>query len=200
MTTPVQVRQATEADADTLKGVLARAFSNDPVMSWIFRNDATRIDDLSLLFSTALAMFVPKGLSWVATDLGGAALWAPRGDWQMGDEVVAEMAPVMTEAYGADTVGRLLTVFGLMDELHPTADNYYLACLASDQGRQGQGIGTATMRPVLARADAEGVPCYLESSNERNVPLYERNGFETTKVVQVADDGPPMWLMWRNPR
>jgi ribosomal protein S18 acetylase RimI-like enzyme len=39
-------------------------------------------------------------------------------------------------------------------------------------------------------------PAYLESSNERNVPLYERLGFEVRERY-VLPSGPPVWLMWR---
>jgi hypothetical protein len=33
---------------------------------------------------------------------------------------------------------------------------------------------------------------------ERNVPLYERHGFEVTKEHRLPG-GPSMWLMWRPP-
>jgi ribosomal protein S18 acetylase RimI-like enzyme len=197
MTTTVQVRPATDADAETLRRVLARAFTTDPVMSWIFRDDATRTDDLALLFTAAVRAYVPKGLSYTTEDLAGAALWTPPGEWQMPPEFIAEMGPLMTARFDGETISRLLEFVGAMDRAHPTAPHYYLACLATDAGRQGQGIGAANMRPVLSLADSEGVPCYLESSNERNVPLYERNGFETTQIVTIGDDGPPVWLMWR---
>ena len=80
------------------------------------------------------------------------------------------------------------------------AVGYDFDTLAADLDRQGQGIGSACMRPILERADAEAMPCYLESSCERNVPLYERNGFRVTEVVDLPDDGPAIWLMWRAPR
>ena len=36
---------------------------------------------------------------------------------------------------------------------------------------QGRGLGTQMLRAVLAGADTDGVPAYLESSSERNLPL-----------------------------
>ncbi len=199
MTTAIEVREATADDAPVLEAVLARAFEDDPCMRWVFRDDAARAAHLQLLFHSALEVFLPHGLSFTTADRASAALWAPPQQWRTPDEVVERMAPVLAEAYGEDALMRLLTFFGMTEERHPDADHYYLAVLASDRGRQGQGLGSANLRPMLARADAEAMPCYLESSNERNVPLYERHGFEVTEVIALPD-GPPIWLMWRAPR
>ena len=55
------------------------------------------------------------------------------------------------------------------------------------------------MRPVLERADADGMPAYLEATTLRSRALYERHGFRLLDVVHMPDDGPPMWRMWREP-
>ena len=61
-------------------------------------------------------------------------------------------------------------------------------------------MGSASMRPVLEHCDTEGVPAYLESSKERNVPFYRRHGFEVVREVSLPDSGPKIWTMWREPR
>lgn len=195
------VRPATADDIPTLQDVVARAFVTDPVMSWIFRDDETRLDRLRMLMGGALErVFLPHETSYTTADLAGAALWAPPGHWKTPDDVVAELAPVMAQSFDAEELDRLLTFFGLMEDEHPAdTDHWYLGVLAADPERQGQGIGTACMRPILERADAEGMPSYLESSNERNVPLYERNGFRVTGIIDMPG-GPSLWLMWREPR
>jgi hypothetical protein len=53
---------------------------------------------------------------------------------------------------------------------------------------------------MTKRLDAEGIPGYLESSNERNLPLYRRYGFEVTGEIVLPEDGPIIWPMWRDPQ
>jgi len=49
-----------------------------------------------------------------------------------------------------------------------------------DPGYQGQGIGTALLRALLARADEVHAPVFLEvrTDNDRAQELYRRHGFE----------------------
>ena len=65
--------------------------------------------------------------------------------------------------------------------------------------RQGRGLGTALLQPVLERCDRDKVPAYLEATTPRNLACYQRNGFEVTQEFALPD-GPPMWPMWRTPR
>ncbi|GHF88202.1 ribosomal-protein-alanine N-acetyltransferase [Amycolatopsis bartoniae] len=51
--------------------------------------------------------------------------------------------------------------------------------IAVDEAHQGQGIGTALLRALLARADELRAPVFLEvrTDNDRAVDLYVRHGF-----------------------
>ena len=64
-------------------------------------------------------------------------------------------------------------------------------------GSSGGG-GSALLEPMLRRCDSEAVGAYLETGTERNVRFYSRHGFRVTDEVPLPD-GPPMWLMWRDP-
>jgi hypothetical protein len=49
------------------------------------------------------------------------------------------------------------------------------------------------------RCDEDHLPAYLESSNPRNVPLYERHGFTVIGAIQ-AGTSPTMYPMVRAAR
>jgi hypothetical protein len=50
----------------------------------------------------------------------------------------------------------------------------------------------------LARADAQALPCYLETETESNVGFYSRRGFVVVDDVEVS--GVHMWAMLRMPQ
>jgi GNAT superfamily N-acetyltransferase len=84
-------------------------------------------------------------------------------------------------------------------ELHHIDEpHYYIRYVGVAPRFQGQGLGSALLRPTLDRCDEAGVPAYLEASTERSAALYARLGFEHLGALQVPD-GPRFWPMRRPP-
>ena len=109
------------------------------------------------------------------------------------------MGPRMIAAMGSRSLPGL-RVLHAVEGPHPKEPAHcYLRVIGCEPDRQGQGVGSRLMQPMLEQCDARGMPAYLESSNEKNVPLYRRHGFEVTGEV-VTHLGPRAWLMWRKPR
>jgi ribosomal protein S18 acetylase RimI-like enzyme len=179
---------------------LAKTFWDDPVTSHVFRREATRDAALRAFFATQMrADYLPFGGCYTTDGYAGSAIWAPAGKpLHTGLGAVLTMMPVLPYVWNRlPTTLRLLNV---IESMHPKEPHWYLASLGTAVELQGKGIGTALMRPVLAHCDAAGLPCYLESSKERNVPFYRRHGFEVVREVPLPNDGPPIWTMWREPR
>jgi hypothetical protein len=55
------------------------------------------------------------------------------------------------------------------------------------------------MTPCLEIVDRAHLPAYLDSTNPRNIPFYERHGFQVTGQRQ-AGGCPPIISMLREPR
>jgi ribosomal protein S18 acetylase RimI-like enzyme len=102
--------------------------------------------------------------------------------------------------YVASNLRTTLRLLTLIETKHPRQPHWYLATLGTAVDLQGKGVGSALMAPVTEHCDKEGLPAYLESSKERNVPFYRRHGFEVVKEVRLPNDGPLIWTMWRDPK
>jgi GNAT superfamily N-acetyltransferase len=105
--------------------------------------------------------------------------------------------PSFGRAFGA-RLPRAAGLLSVIERRHIREPHYYFAYVGVSPEAQGQGLGTALMRPTLDRCDEEGLPAYLEASSERNAALYERLGFELTDELRFAGS-PPLRLMLRPP-
>ena len=89
------------------------------------------------------------------------------------------MLPVLP--YVATNLATTLRLLALVESKHPHEPHWYLATLGTAVDGRARAWAARCMRPVLEHCDAEGMPCYLESSKERNVPFYRRHGFEVVE-------------------
>jgi ribosomal protein S18 acetylase RimI-like enzyme len=193
-----QIRKMTADDCPAIARVQARAFFDDPLQVWALPDHTTRRSILEQVFELlSRHSSVPRGESYTDTTLACAAFWVPPGPFELDPEAAAAMAPIL-DVLG-DANERFRAAEETMRTHRPIAPHFYLQGLGTDPPRQGQGLASAAMQPVLGRCDAQGIPAYLESTKERNVGFYQRHGFVVRGCEQIPLGGPPLWLMWREP-
>jgi GNAT superfamily N-acetyltransferase len=197
---PPIVRRATTADVAAITEMLVRAFDDDPVANYMFAGHRRRRRGLRSFFSTELGRhYLPSGHVYTTDDLSGAALWGPPGRERHPVQELLELLPTAPYLLSPHVLGALRLMF-TVEGLHPKESHWYLFTLGTAPERQGKGVGSALLRSVLSHVDREGQPAYLESSKERNVPLYARFGFEVIDVLPPTWGSPTLWRMWREPR
>jgi ribosomal protein S18 acetylase RimI-like enzyme len=84
------------------------------------------------------------------------------------------------------------------EQVHPSEPHYYLPCVGVDPACQGSGFGSVILAHLALKADQDGVGCYLENADPRNLPFYQRFGFQVVLEKEVI--GLPSWFMWREPK
>jgi GNAT superfamily N-acetyltransferase len=193
------VREATREDLVPLSRSLARAFEDDPAFAFLLGSE-NRLQRLERFFEAELRLVAfPHEIVWTAADHSGGAIWGRPGHWRVPLGATIRESPAMVSVFGR-RLGLAFWTRMRMEARHPKRPHsYYLAAIGVEPAGQGRGEGSAIMAPMLARADAEGVPCYLEASSARSRALYERHGFVQTGEIQLPRGGPTIWPMWREP-
>jgi len=193
----VEIKTATRSDLNEVADILADGFHDDPVMRWAF-NGPGGIP--TFLKAMTAQTFAQHGISHIETGGLGATLWlSPGQSYRYGPRFSARMLWLYARHGGLTGAKRSSAMGGFMASLHPHEPHYYLFAIAARASAQGKGVGGALMRKMLARADEENMPCYLENSKERNLGFYRSHGFEVMKEVETPADCPPLWPMWRQP-
>lgn len=195
------VRKAGLDDLSSSSIALAQAFQDDPVFGYCIPDQQRRRRVLPAFFRLIADLLWPYDEVHVAgpatRPVSGAALWVPPGQPAVPESSGEAFEEGLVEMLGEDAE-RTFEVVALLDEHHPRDDHHYLWFLGVAPERQGEGIGTALLHPVLDRADEQAAPAYLEATSEDNRRLYERHGFVVIDELAVSES-PTLWAMCRAP-
>lgn len=192
------VRRATREDIPSLAVTLARAFVDYAWTRWIIPAEHHEAR-LEALFALDLeVMGVPYKEVWTTDDNAAVAVWIPPNaseaatiDWERHGR---ESAPIL-----GDRLVRADAADALIAPHRPKEPHWYLATASTLPERQRQGLGRAVLMPVMERCDADGMPALTETSSEDNVRFYQRVGFDVLQEIEMPDEGPPVWMLWREP-
>ncbi|MFC3960838.1 GNAT family N-acetyltransferase [Nocardia jiangsuensis] len=177
--------------------ILARAFHDDPMFTYIQPDPARRAAVLPWFFDTSARL----GRKYGRLDErpgAGAAIWLLPGRG-LGLRQLAGAgflsAPVRLGLGAFRRFGAFTSELERAQRAVLEQPFLHLFILGVDPDEQGRGHGAALIDPVLAES---AHPTYLETVNEANVPFYERHGFDVAATHQ-PDGMPRFWTMIRRP-
>jgi len=199
---------------------LAHSFLDDPVSRYFLDTaDTTHWTPaekwslhLGIMESIVYAHLLDGLVTTIGTSYGAVALWLPPG--KDADSTSTMLRSGMWRLrYRLSRIGRQRFFAHFLPLLHDTkarvlgeqrdADSWYLVYLGTRPEARRKGYARALIEDVTTAADREGKACYLESSKEMNVQIYEKFGFErmsTIALEQPEGEGVPLEIMVREPK
>ena len=194
MITPT-VKTATAPDEDPAIGAIVLAFSADPAARWVYPDPQQYLRHFPSFVSAFGGKAFLHESAYYIDGYAGAALWLPP-EVHPDEET---LMPLLQRTIAASVQQDLFAVFEQMGRYHPSEPHWYLPLIGVDLPHQGQGYGSALLQHALIPCDRDKRCAYLESTNLKNIPLYERHGFEVLGTIQVGTS-PPLFPMLRKPR
>jgi GNAT superfamily N-acetyltransferase len=191
----VSVRSAAAADEQAVIDVITLAFSSDPMARWALPEPAAYLAVMPQIARAFGGHGFAHGTAHLVDGGFAAAMWLPPGVHPDSERLEA----LTQEHVSSDRIGDMGEVFERMASFHPPDPCWYLPMIGVDPACQGRGYGSALLRYALEQCDRDRLVAYLESSNPRNIPLYERHGFERIGAIQ-AGTSPTLVPMIRQPR
>ena len=177
--------------------LLAAAFQDDPVMTFILPDPDIRRRSLPAVFKILYDSDVPNGACLLSPGGEAATLWRAPGSPHEHWWHTLLYARLWLSALGlGSALSRALAFSLASDANHPTEPHWYLHVAGCDPAHWGQGHGRAAIRAGLRRAEQDGVPAYLETATPHNIGYYQTFGFQVTHSWR-ARGGPETWSMIR---
>tara|TARA_R110002072_G_scaffold3830_1_gene27229 strand:- start:2526 stop:3101 length:576 start_codon:yes stop_codon:yes gene_type:complete len=186
------IRPISPADQQTLAEVLAKAFSQDPVLRWIIPSDEDYQRIAKPYFKLILHQSLSFSTSFTNEAQTGVALWVGPG----------ESPSLLGQLIGSlkllwllkGNISRAYRLQELMASYRPRKDFLHLTYLATNPEQQGSGVGAGLIKPMLEQAKSMALPVYLECSNQENLGFYRQFGFRLIDNISFKG-GPTIWPM-----
>jgi ribosomal protein S18 acetylase RimI-like enzyme len=187
--------------------VLARAFHDDPPFVHVFPDPVKRRRVVTFVERAMVRVQASLGYSWAALDEEGrvaaVSLWTPPGATLGIWPFVRHGMVQLPFRFGFRKVREMMEVNDVMTSLrraHAPSPHWYLDILGVDPELQGRGVGSTLLRRDLAEfVDPTEIPAVLWTANPRNLPFYERHGFEVLHEESYGgSEGFTLWLMARS--
>ncbi len=190
-----EISTVSEADRTRAIETLVLAFASDPQLRFLYP-DPLQYQTYAFDFFKAFGgnAFEERS-AHQASGFSGVALWLPPNTHPKEEDLVN----LTHKSADESKIPTVMKVLEQMDQYQPEEPHWHLPLIGVDPSKQGNGYGSVLLQYGLDIINRQGSIAYLENTNPKNKPLYERHGFEEIGVIQV-DNAPPLFPMIRYPK
>lgn len=171
---------ADNSDRERALKTLVVGFAADPFLRWLWPEPEKYLTLMPRYAEAFGGGAFENESAYMADGSRAVALWLPPNVVPDGVTIKAILNDGLRPEIAEDVDGVLKS----MAAHHPREPHWYSPFIAPDPNWINLGLGAVLMKHALAKCDLGGRPAYLESSNPRNIPFYERQGFRVAGEIQ----------------
>jgi ribosomal protein S18 acetylase RimI-like enzyme len=182
--------------------VLIRAFQNYPALQYYYPDDSSRHKVNQYFYTISVYFGIQFGeLYTTSPNLEGIAIWIRSADYNMNFWTLVRSVPLpVLFGFGLSGGFKMKAMGEYIDGVHKRVapcDHWYLMVLGVDPKYQSQGYASRLVKPMLIRSDQDNLPCYLETNDEVDVPIYRHFGFKVVEEGIIPGTTVKNWAMLR---
>jgi len=166
--------------------ILVDAFEQNLSVNYIIKQDQKRLTRIRKLMEYAYTICERYG-KVVTTEDGSccALILFPDQKKFSFSSVLLDLRLI----FGVTGIRNLLKVTkreSRINEQHPNKSIYYLWFIAVNPGHQGKGLGSELLKALINDAKEMHRPFYLETSTLKNIPWYQKFGFQIYHELDIG--------------
>jgi len=188
--------KAESADKELALDVLSRSFVDNQSVNFIVRQDKKKTQRIRTLMDYSFELCQHFGEAWLSDDRKACALVLYPHKKHMSLFAIWLDVKLIVRAIGLSGIRKTLSREALVKKLQPKEEKAYLWFIGVDPEHQHRGTGSKLMKDVIANANRNDLPIYLETSTLKNLPWYENLGFQ---VYGRLDLGYTLYFLKREP-
>ena len=170
-----------KTDIHKAASILGRSFINYPIFTYIIPDNKYRKEKISLLFSFLIRNGLQTGeVLAPSMNIEGVSIWIPHNGKSPKVNVIASGIIGLFLRLDNSSLQRFIKVGREKERMRLKIINKpycLLDVIGVDPQFQRKGFARRMLQPKLNELDSKKIPCYMETSDIANIPMYENYGF-----------------------
>jgi GNAT superfamily N-acetyltransferase len=180
------MKTATINEKQIVVDLLTLSFMDNQSVNYIIRQDERKTKRIRALMDYSYEVCKEFGEVWLSDDEKACALVLyPQSKRTTITSIWLDLKLIF-QAIGLNNIQKALHRESKIKKQQPQINMMYIWFIGVDPQHQHLGIGSSILKEVLEKAENENLPTYLETSTLKNLPWYERYGFEIYNRLELG--------------
>ena len=187
---------ATKNDLRTIVKILAPSFSDNQSVNRCIKQDSKRFNRVENQIKYISRISLRNEMAFINDEKTGAILC----NFSYGKKAtISDDIYYLSKVSGLKLGLQLMKQEKLLKQIMPDQDFCHLWFIGVSNEYQGKGIGSEMIDFLKKICSEKNLPIYLETSNQRNLKFYEKNGFKLYHKSQLPMDNFELYFYCWNP-
>lgn len=181
-------------DKNRIIDILTQSFLDNKSVNYVIKQDSRRNQRIQALMDYSCNLCSEFGKVYVNESNKAVALVMYPDKKKASIKTVLWDLEFICKSTGVGNIKKALHREAKIKKEHPHIPFTYLWFIGTESSEQGKGIGTALMSQIISESEKLNRPIYLETSTDRNIPWYQKFGFQ---IYRELDFGYKLYCMKR---
>lgn len=182
--------ELTKEQKERVIDILYKSFKENGSTNFVVKQDKKKEGRIRTLIEYSYAKGEEQGRIYLSADGNACAIVLFPEKEKTSVKGIYWTLKLLFGSIGLSRVGKISSREKLIKKNHPKHDFVHLWYIGVNPEHQGKGLGTELMSKIIADSQEQQKPIFLETSNEKNFPFYERLGFD--RIAELDDLGYPL--------
>jgi ribosomal protein S18 acetylase RimI-like enzyme len=180
------MKQTTTAVKAKVVNILTSAFDDNSSVNYIVKQDKHRGERIRFLMEYSFDICTKYGKVYLSDDENACALvlfpeLKKNNFWTISKDV-----ELIAKSIGFSSIFKALQRESKIKETQFKGEIYYLWFIGVYPSSQNNSLGTNLLSMLLSEAEQLGKTVCLETSTKRNIPWYQKNGFQVYDKIDLG--------------
>lgn len=178
--------RAVYTDKKQVVNILTNSFADNKSVNYIIKQDKRKLQRLKALMEYSFDICYRHGDIFLSDNRQGCALiLIPERRQTTLQSILLDIKLVIT-TIGFGNISKAIKRESRIKAIHPKGSIYYLWFIGVNTDVRNKGIGSSLLREVIQEGQNKGRTICLETSTLKNIPWYEKHGFNIYKELDFG--------------